>query len=352
MTGWRRWRAAVVALALTGALATPGPASAQSPIPPPAQTEVQQAQAPPPAPSPAQPTQVQTEGPAAPAAATPEAAPNTGRVSLTLGADWASAYYFRGIATTQNGGNNVQPYGEIGFRILENKGPLTSLTASPGIWNNWHWGGGLLVEPADPDFWTEADLYFKLNAVWWEVLSTSVTYTYYTSPNDTFTSYSDVGLGFALSDAKWLGGVALNPSLLLAFETTGEALVADGKKGIYMGIGLAPGYTFFAESSFPVNLSAPMTFGFSLKDYYTVNGVNQTFGFFSGGPLITLPLKFIASTLGNWSLKAGVQFPGAQQQPQGSQHERRLCADRVGRPLADLLTGGAKEVRQHCARRT
>ncbi len=115
------------------------------------QTEVQQAQAPapsppppPPAPaqapepSPAQPTQVQTQGPAAPAAPTPEAAPNTGRVSLSLGADWVSAYYFRGIATTQNGGNNVQPYGEIGFRLLENMGPLTSLTASPGIWNNWH----------------------------------------------------------------------------------------------------------------------------------------------------------------------------------------------------------------------
>jgi hypothetical protein len=231
MTGWRRWMAAVVALALTGALATPGPASAQSPIPPPAQTEVQQAQAPPPAPSPAQPTQVQTEGPAAPAAATPEAAPNTGRVSLTLGADWASAYYFRGIATTQNGGNNVQPYGEIGFRILENKGPLTSLTASPGIWNNWHWGGGLLVEPADPDFWTEADLYFKLNAVWWEVLSTSVTYTYYTSPNDTFTSYSDVGLGFALSDAKWLGGVCAEPVASIGVRDDGGGAGGGRQEG-------------------------------------------------------------------------------------------------------------------------
>ena len=29
-----------------------------------------------------------------------------------------------------------------------------------------------------------------------------------------------------------------------------------------------------------------MTFGFSLKDYYTVNG-GQTFGYFSGGPLFT-----------------------------------------------------------------
>jgi hypothetical protein len=69
-------------------------------------------------------------------------------------------------------------------------------------------GTGLLVEPSDPNFWTEADLYLKVNAVWWEVLSTSVTYTYYTSPNNTFTSYSDVGLGFALSDSKWLAHVS------------------------------------------------------------------------------------------------------------------------------------------------
>ena len=31
-------------------------------------------------------------------------------------------------------------------------------------------------------------------------------------------------------------------------------------------------------------------------------------GGFSGGPLVTMPLKFIPSTFGNWSLKAGVQF--------------------------------------------
>jgi len=90
------------------------------------------------------------------------------------------------------------------------------------------------------------------------------------------------------------------------FETKGEALA--GKKGIYMGIGLAPGYTFFENSSFPVNISLPLTFGFSLKDYYTVNGQNQTFGYFSGGPLITMPLKFIPSSFGSWALKAGVQF--------------------------------------------
>jgi hypothetical protein len=299
MARQKGWRNSAATGVVVGVLAVSGPAWAQ-------QSSQVQAQAQ--APAPGGPTQVQTEGPAATPATGAEAAPNTGRVSLTLGADWASAYYFRGIVNEQNGGNNVQPYGEIGFKLLDNVGPLTSLVIAPGVWNNWHYGGGTVVEPSDPQFWYEADLYIKLTATWWEVFTTSVTYTYYVSPNDSFTSYADVGLGFSLNDSKWLGAFALNPSLLFAFETKGEALAADGQKGIYMGIGLAPGYTFFENSSFPVNVSLPMTFGFSVKDYYTVNGQNQTFGYFSGGPLITLPLKFIPSTFGNWALKGGVQF--------------------------------------------
>src|SRR5262245_40350926 len=47
-------------------------------------------------------------------------------------------------------------------------------------------------------------------------------------------------------------------------------------------------YPFFVDTSHPINVSAPMTFGFSVKDYYTVNRQNQTF---SGGPLFTVPLK-------------------------------------------------------------
>jgi hypothetical protein len=236
-------------------------------------------------------------------------APNTGRVSLSLGADWASAYYFRGIANEQNGGSNVQPYAEIGFKLLDNVGPLSSLVFAPGIWNNFHYGDGTLVEPSDPRFWFESDLYLKLSASWWDTLTTAVTYTYYTSPNDSFSTYADVGLSLGLNDAKWLGDFALNPSLLFAFETKGEALASDtGRKGIYMGIGLAPGYTFFADSSLPLNVSAPLTFGFSLKDYYTVDGKSQGFGYFSGGPLFTAQLKFIPSTFGNWALRAGVQF--------------------------------------------
>jgi hypothetical protein len=282
MTGWRTWTAVVAGLVLTGGAVGLSLASAQ-------QTEMR----------------AQASG----TSASEEKPPNTGRVSLGLGADWASAYYFRGIANVQNGGSNVQPYAEIGFKLLENAGPLTSLVITPGIWNNFQYGDdGRLVEPSDPRFWFESDLYAKLTATWWEVFTTGVTYTYYTSPNDSFASYADVGLSLGLNDGKWLGDFALNPSLLLAFETKGEALVSDDNKGIYMGIGLAPGYTFFADSPQPINVSLPMTGGFSVKDYYTVNGNNQTWGYFSGGPLVTVPLKFIPADFGSWSLRAGVQL--------------------------------------------
>jgi hypothetical protein len=111
-----------------------------------------------------------------------------------------------------------------------------------------------------------------------------------------------------LNDAQWLGDFALNPSLLVAFETKGEALAsANGQKGIYLGLGLAPSYTLFADSATPLTVSLPLTVGFSLKDYYTVDG-GQTVGYVSGGPLLTAPLPFIPSAYGTWSLRAGVQL--------------------------------------------
>jgi hypothetical protein len=285
MTGWRTWMVVVVGLAIAGGMAAPPLVSAQ-----------------------ADPQTSGTTPTGVPAGE--EAGPNSGRLSLSLGADWVSAYYFRGIANVQNGSSNVQPYAEIGFKLLEDVGPLSSLVIAPGIWNNFQYGkDGRLVEPNDPRFWFESDLYLKLSATWLDVLTTGITYTYYTSPNDSFTTYADVGLGVSLNDSKWLGAFALNPSLLFAFETKGEALASgDGDKGIYMGLGLAPSYTVFEDASLSFNVSAPMTFGFSVKDYYTVDGKNQTFGYFSGGPLFTLGLKFIPASFGTWALKAGVQF--------------------------------------------
>ena len=235
--------------------------------------------------------------------------PNTGPISLAMGADWVSAYYFRGIVFQESGGDNVQPYLELRFRLLENLGPLTSLTVAGGVWESFHSGGGTLVEPSDPKFWFESNLDAKLTATWWKVLTTGVTFTYYDSPNDSFSSLSDIAINTALDDSQWLGAFALNPSLVFAFQTKGHFVPSADTDGIYMGLGLAPGYTLFKDSKYPVNVSLPMTFGFSVSDYYTTaNGQNQTFGYFQGGPLLTIPLNFISDRFGQWAFRGGVQF--------------------------------------------
>jgi hypothetical protein len=117
---WRTTKASVVILTVTAALTGPTLVSAQeSSVPAQLHAQAQ-------VPAPTQPTEEPTrprgdatQGPAVtPAAPAEEKGPNTGRVGLVMGVDWLSAYYFRGIANEQNGGNNVQPWGEIGFRAF------------------------------------------------------------------------------------------------------------------------------------------------------------------------------------------------------------------------------------------
>src|SRR5215467_2359952 len=191
--------------------------------------------------------------------------PNTGALSLNFGVDWASAYYFRGIAQEQSGAN-FQPYGSLSFKLIENAGPLTALTATPGFWNNWHTGGGNLVEPIDPKFWYEADLYFTLAATLWENVTMGLIYTAYTSPNDSFKTVQELGLSLSLNDSKWLGAFALNPSLFIGGEVAGQA-DAGSARGVYVQLGINPGYTLQPKSDYPFTISLPVTLGLSAHKY-------------------------------------------------------------------------------------
>jgi hypothetical protein len=49
------------------------------------------------------------------------AAPNTGRLSLLLGNDFTTAYFFRGIVQERRG-FITQPYAEVGLKLYEGKG--------------------------------------------------------------------------------------------------------------------------------------------------------------------------------------------------------------------------------------
>ena len=114
-------------------------------------------------------------------------------------------------------------------------------------------------------------------------------------------------MGFSYNDAKLLGPFALNPSVLIAFEFDGQA-DAGAHEGVYAQIGIAPGYTFLADSAYPLTLSVPLAVGLSLSDYYEFGtGSDDTFGYFSAGATLSVPLAFIPPEFGKWLVKAGVQ---------------------------------------------
>jgi hypothetical protein len=154
--------------------------------------------------------------------------------------------------------------------------------------------------------WYESDFYTKVGWTMFEDFSAGIIYTAYMSPNDFFSTTQELALGLGFNDSKLLGPFALNPSLLLAFEVKGQADAGD-HKGIYLQLGLAPSYTFNAESKYPLTLSIPLILGLSLDDYYEFGtGSDSTFGYFQGGVGLAVPLAFLPASFGSWQIKTGV----------------------------------------------
>jgi hypothetical protein len=235
-----------------------------------------------------------------------EKGPNTGRISISAGVDFPTDYYFRGIIQ-ETRGYIIQPYGDLTFKLWDGVPAFGNLAVTIGTWNSLHGGPTGVDGPnADPKVWYESDFYAKVGWTLFEDLSAGIIYTAYMSPNDFFKTTQELALSLAFNDRKLLGPFALNPSLLLAFEVKGQA-DAGAHKGTYLQLGLAPSYTFAAESKYPVTLSIPLLTGLSLDDYYEFGtGHDTTFGYFQGGVGLAMPLAFIPPSFGNWQIKTGV----------------------------------------------
>ena len=235
-----------------------------------------------------------------------EKGPNTGRIAISAGVDFPTDYYFRGIVQ-ETRDYIIQPYGDLTFKLWDGVPAFGNLALTIGTWNSLHGGPTGVEGPnTDPKMWYESDFYTKVGWTMFEDFSAGIIYTAYMSPNDFFSTTQELALGLGFNDSKLLGPFALNPSLLLAFEVKGQADAGD-HKGIYLQLGLAPSYTFNAESKYPLTLSIPLILGLSLDDYYEFGtGSDSTFGYFQGGVGLAVPLAFLPASFGSWQIKTGV----------------------------------------------
>jgi hypothetical protein len=207
--------------------------------------------------------------PASPAAAQDPDPATTGTrpVSVTVGADIPTDYYFRGYIQEAEG-FIIQPYVDVGINLSE------IVSVHVGWWNSAHSSDttGTLYE-SDP--WASVNV----AAGSW---SASALYTLYTYPSDLFEEIHE--LAFTLSHAS-----VLAPSITIATEVKNENL--DDAGNTYLQLGIAPAIPVEG----PVSLSVPVAVGLSLKDYYTsldaeLEPQNEVFGYARAGVAASVAL--------------------------------------------------------------
>ena len=220
--------------------------------------------------------------PALAAQATPAAAPapEPKRVTVTVGADIPSVYYFRGYRQESDPKFTFQPFVDVGVA-----GDGASYNF--GMWNSLHTGS---LKDADAGYY-ETDWYASVTVGMLKAL-----YTAYTYPKIDNSRIQELMFSTSFNDSE--SAFPLAPSIGVAFELE-KASGAD--KGIYLELGLAPAVPLGDDA--PVTLSVPVKLGFSLKDYYG----GDKMGYFSVGALLGVPVNDIFEIHGGVT---GYMFPG------------------------------------------
>ena len=216
------------------------------------------------------------------------AAPASAQVVVTGGVDVTNQYSFRGIR--QNTEEvSIWPYVDFGGTVMSGDGGLKTVTLNAGTWNAFHTQISDFTNldgDVSSNKWYESDIYATLGLGFGGGVTLGTTYTSYTSPGNWFGHVKEIALKLSLDDSAKLGKGALKPYGLVAFELDENGADGVGSQGIYIELGVAPGYAGAKASvAFPVKV------GLSGNDYYEFGtGEDSTFGYFSAAGIVTVPM--------------------------------------------------------------
>ena len=231
-------------------------------------------------------------------------------LSYSAGMDFVTQYFFRGIFQ-EDAGFIAQPWAELGVNLYTgNEGDaLNSIDVSFGTWHSIH-SEQTGTDGDGPKSLYEADLYTGVSFGLYDNWSAGVVYTLYNSPNSAFDDVQDIQINVSYDDSgRWGNGGESNagftgfqPNATILFETKNAA---DGAhEGIYVQVGIEPGFTPVRNFQRDLTVSFPVTLGLSANDYYEspTNGGDETFGFLETGIKFTYPIN------DRWEIYGGPYF--------------------------------------------
>jgi len=232
--------------------------------------------------------------------------PNTGALSFTIGADYTTAYYFRG-ALQDNDNIIIQPYVGVTINAFDSDDVKVDLTLA--TWNSFSGGrqeGGVAWD----NMWFESDLIGKVDVSAFG-LKLSTIYTAYFYPSNAFESIQELGFVLGIDEDKFLGdslgGWKLNPTIGWYFELDD----GNGEENQYIEVALTPSYTLDMKDVPYVGnatISFPIVVGLTMDHYFTdSDGSNALFGYVSVGPAASIPLP-VPARYGAWNLNASLAY--------------------------------------------
>ncbi len=245
--------------------------------------------------------------------------PNTGAFAFTVNLNVPTSYYFRGIAQS-NAGFMFQPYLEVKATLYEggDKDVVTGGFLKTAGWAHFN----SVAVPITTNYY-EQDVYLSAGLVLWKRATLEGGWNLYTYPGigsgpqvqEVFgkVSFDDSGLWpFKLPGDQ---DFALAPYVLIAGETSGAADGANslgGTSGIYLELGMDPGYTVDFSTAWSARFHLPLVLGLSLDNYYqvaTATGLtSETFGYADLGFAVDVPLKFVPAKFGRWTATAALHL--------------------------------------------
>jgi len=224
-----------------------------------------------------------------------------------LGVNFVSEYVSRGLVY-ENQGAIAQPYADVYFHLYTGDGAINSVTFQIGAWSSLQSHKNALYSAGSLKDWFEFDYTAAVAVTFLKNFTTTFSYIEADYPGlPSVNPNRNIQLGLAFNDSDYLGVFAVHPHFNVLYELNTDA---NGAAGIYPGgwyyeIGLAPTYTFIKDSQYPITATLPITVG--LGDQGGFYGAN-TFGYFTTGLNVSVPLAFIPSCFGAWTTNAGFNY--------------------------------------------
>jgi hypothetical protein len=242
----------------------------------------------------------------------PEQAPEAeakNLLSIDGGADFTTAYVFRGY-TVQDEGLISQPYVNLSLNIPQMQdigGSGVGVTPFVGTWNSIHTKGVA---------WYESDILGGVNVSRGNFTLT-LQYTYYSYPGggkiaDTSQEFSGL-LSYDDSEfwqkaAPKLPGFAFSPHVLVARELDRSAVLDNTGPQTYIELGMEPSIDVALSEKTTLTVSAPTLLGLTPDHYYEdSDGESAGVGYLSVAVKLALPLP-VPEKFGSWKVTAAATY--------------------------------------------